>query len=1470
MKKQSRLAVLLAAVLVCAMVCAGVALAAEVGMVETNASLDDFNNALSTDVVQAELVYNEILSKTALMDIFSVISNPDNNTGLYSLNVDQLNVLNQYVYDTYAAIESPSSMDEQCFAAITDQFQYIAYGYGVMLVADLTTAVNNNYTFNGGESIGTVTVNKTCEWKLNGNVTINGRITINNGATLTITGSGTLKRGSAQADGREMFNIHNGATLVVSGSSSDNRIIIDGNGNALGANHGTMIRCDDNLTLENVILQNNTVGANWVRDHKVTATDDTADNFAGGAITVCDNQNNNISIRNCIFRNNTASCGGGIYFTRTGGGTVEIVDTRFENCVSTKAKVGNVYGGGGAIFFDGRPSEGEEDASNAAYKDLDTFVDYDVDLTRVTIDGCNSAGCGSAIFMHDKGTARIEMTACEVRNCLSEASSCGTIRCDGNSRYQLKVEGCLIESNTSKGHGGGIYWNALGEGSSLTVNNTTIRNNTTTTMGGGMFVEGSSMTVTNTTITGNVAQKGGGIGIKTFADGAFANDTGVTGTSFNLSLGEGVVIEGNVATAEGGGISYYIEDGVVVDGFVFNYTNAGAIIRNNVVSSSGKIDGSVTGPGGGIAIINANKDKKHYSNTYVNSGLIENNKAKNGGGVYITVGNFELNGGTIRDHSITGNGGAFYVSDGQVTITNGTVENNKAKTGAGAYVTGGSITMTGGTLSNNATVSSGDGGGAYVTGGSFTISGAAEISGNTARDGAGAYVIGGDFNVNGGSLASNEAARNGGAIYVAAGETASGNLTMTAGSVTSNKATTNGGGAYIADGKFTMTGGSVTANEATNGAGAYVNGGNFEMSNGSINANVAATNGGAVYMAGGDFTMHHGNVNKNEATYGGAVYMAGSGSKFKMESGNMNENFATVDGGAIFATSGTLEIGLKDCTQANNLHVSPCHHPVLQNNAASVKGGGIAISNEGKLYFYCGNATLNEALSDGVGKNVFMNGGECYLYDGAEVGIPRDPDLVIVGGKLHNMCVAKEYIKLRYYITNAVENEADFDMEGLAELDEEMNLPDAQFFFTPPSDNVRFVGWTAKGKSNNDVADDYVRNKNQYAPSGTGVVIRDTQEVGEPQKTWDGAADDVMHLYALWAPITNDITYVDGLRGLNTETFTKITNNPTTYTNKAGKPETLTIQKVTKPGYELKGWYIYQDLDQNANWGYEPVEKAGATGWDLDYANFPAEQYLPVDGNGDVTLTVPELTFGNITLVAKWEEQIATYTYIAVGPTGSGYVGLGNDTASTATQVVEYIGQATGRQYKLENGKYVLVDPSKDSGEPQGSTAIANTPNYKFVAWYDDEECTVKRTEASKYAPAQKNGLYVTDNFYALFDFDVADLTITKLGLTGSDSAVFKVTGYNTASSEMQTWYITLSNENDTAIIKDMKIGSKYTITEMGGWSVYYATTDTDLNVEKTIQKFDDNGNNPNTVEITNTQIADKWLHDESYEVNFN
>ena len=233
--------------------------------------------------------------------------------------------------------------------------------------------------------------------------------------------------------------------------------------------------------------------------------------------------------------------------------------------------------------------------------------------------------------------------------------------------------------------------------------------------------------------------------------------------------------------------------------------------------------------------------------TLKDGAVLRNNRASEGGAVYISSGTFTMNGGDITGNTATNRGGGVYV-----------------------YST---FTMNGGKINSNncsSTSSSNGGGGVYVHISSTFNLIDGEIFENTATsNGGGVNNYYGTFTMSGGKITGNNATGNGGGVYNRD------TFNMSGGEITGNKATTNGGGVYN-DSAFTMTavaiiGGSSPekANNAANGGGVY-NNDTFNMRGGEITGNTVTSNGGGVYnnrtFTVGGASKVNGNTNNGDAS----------------------------------------------------------------------------------------------------------------------------------------------------------------------------------------------------------------------------------------------------------------------------------------------------------------------------------------------------------------------------------------------------------------------------------------------------------------------------------------------------------------------------------------------------------------------------------------------------------------------------
>ena len=171
------------------------------------------------------------------------------------------------------------------------------------------------------------------------------------------------------------------------------------------------------------------------------------------------------------------------------------------------------------------------------------------------------------------------------------------------------------------------------------------------------------------------------------------------------------------------------------------------------------------------------------------------------------------------------------------------------------------------------------------------------------------------------------------------------------------------------------------------------------------------------------------------------------------------------------------------------------------------------------------------------------------------------------------------------------------------------------------------------------------------------------------------------------------------------------------------------------------------------------------------------------------------------------------------------------------------------------------------TGEVKGSTPTA-APGYKFVGWFMDEPCltSVEKvitgavdSTTNKMTPQKRpsDNLHFAATYYAKFEADVADLTITKQGyneIDGKQSFIFNVTGPDGYSKQI------VIQGNGSVTLTGLKIG-EYTVTEDTSWSWRY-TPNGSATQKITLQPGQ---TTTNRVTFVNDRTEDKWLDGNAY-----
>jgi len=1011
---------------------------------------------------------------------------------------------------------------------------------------------------------------------------------------------------------------------------------------------------------------------------------------------------------------------------------------------------------------------------------------------------------------------------------------------------------------------------------------------------------------------GGSATKNGGAATVTITGGnvtAISKAGSVKGTPINdvaaTTVNAGASIGGGTGMLSGGSATVVIGEAINHTGPVINTGSIGGGKANKAESPVGYADVEVHGGTihGQVVMAAGGTQPCRF---YMTGGVIDN---KNNENVYWVGAD---NPDTTKTYAfLEGNGGAVSVINGTATIVGGTIQNTKnvlrqggVGAGGGAvYVNNGKFVMNGGTIQN---CDGHNGGAVLVYDGTVTIDGTSAnseniptIKKNTAADGGGVMAWGNNSNiiVKNAIIQENASKSNGGGIYAYQG----GSITLNEGTqVLDNTAFTYGGGAYASSGNITVTGTIISGNEAKYGAGAAVANGSITMNSGEISRNIASENGGGAYVSGGNFLLYTGTIGgnskefANKAINGAGVYVTGG--QFDMISGFMENNVATSHGGGAYVHGGNITIGVENCNAQGGNHsveYTLLPHPVVLNNDASF-GGGLA-ADGGEINIYCGQIKTNTADNGGMGHNIFMydqdttDGQTPKLnHINGQVGSDTDHGMVVIGGDM-NITYKDGQLKITI---NYHDNGKDLKFEiWVGEAPEEyyLNLP-----YCPPEweasqilNGLTFVGWTydTKAKSEEDVTDvvdlSFIRDKTDYRALGDPVKIR---RVDWKKKviTENNETKEVYYIdfYAVWAPLTNKVTYNSEIKDYGKTVFGSDSSPSTTvFGHKTEEYEyDLAAQYITminpsKDGYTFIGWKLTPSEKTISNWDIQCDHTEDTKDESVTYLLNPtsgsnsgtaalANYSYAYSADGTTFTITTDRNFGDITMTALFVENTVTYNFEAISKEGltSGFGSL------KVKDVADDKYEDKGLTYSYTIGQV--------TGTPIPVTAVPNSPTFRFDGWYGKSDGTEDVRDATvdgavitpENKPYDEN---IEITYYALIEYNLTSLTV-KLSnhgeltnVTGdSESVIVKVT-----NGEDKNFYIALDADNGfEATIYGVIVGDTYTVTEENDWTWRYAEASQESHV---ILPPTDETNLNNLVEISiGAETTPEWLGGDNYAVN--
>ena len=249
--------------------------------------------------------------------------------------------------------------------------------------------------------------------------------------------------------------------------------------------------------------------------------------------------------------------------------------------------------------------------------------------------------------------------------------------------------------------------------------------------------------------------------------------------------------------------------------------------------------------------------------------------------------------------------------------------------------------------------------------------------------------------------------------------------------------------------------------------------------------------------------------------------------------------------------------------------------------------------------------------------------------------------------------------------------------------------------------------------------------------------------------------------------------------------------------------------------------------------------------------------------------------------VTQGAKEVPGYTLVlgTTNPQTIDIVAEEGNTAVNNVKIFYYVEDTVDIKYEVvgPDGCGTLDNYQNNTVKVIDGTVIGSTPTasagFKFVGWFKDEACTeTGKVEASwvsadnKLTPGKTKNYGTEENsamgyeaatYYAKFEYDVADLTITKHGYVATDgeqSFIFTVTGPEGFSKKI------VIQGNGTVVLTGLKIG-EYTVTEDTAWSWRYTPESGSVSIML-------KPGETNVVTYVNTRTNDKWLGDDSYVKN--
>lgn len=395
----------------------------------------------------------------------------------------------------------------------------------------------------------------------------------------------------------------------------------------------------------------------------VTVTGNKATYSKKGTGAGIEAQGGSLTVKDSTISNNEAQGNGGGIFSAEGN----VLD------VSGSTIQGNKADNGGGIHM-GEARDTSKTPSKATITD-----------TKILENEAIGSGEGGGVYV---GGPRADATlkGCTVANNKSVSTGGGIAAKLGT----VTLDDTTVENNQAV-NGGGLFHLGIAVPGSLTLQNgSIIRNNTASSMGGGLFLWGNvGLKSENSEISGNKALYGAGIAASQYTANFASPKLELVDTKVNSNGDANTVMGGGLYAAQGVVLNAkntkFLDNTAKSGGGILLWSNSSADLNNSEVSGN-----KATGDGGGVYIWDST-----CSLTASNGTVFRENSASNGGGI-LNNGVLTLKKGTSLVENSAGLYGGGLCSSGTVEVESGAklYNNHAAQAGDDVYLFGKGSTLT--------------------------------------------------------------------------------------------------------------------------------------------------------------------------------------------------------------------------------------------------------------------------------------------------------------------------------------------------------------------------------------------------------------------------------------------------------------------------------------------------------------------------------------------------------------------------------------------------------------------------------------------------------------------------------------------------------------------------------------------------------------------------------------------------------